>query len=542
MHAAILAMTWELLRRGRRLACWAIGMILGCAVVAFSASDKTRLLDNFEPGLYLLMISSLILVFAIFHQAEFNARKNWHGFPYRMFTLPVGTSVLVIVPMVTGVAVVELVYLAWAELVFKPLHNPISFWPAAVLAAALPCYQALVWSLAGFRITRLIALAFAGMFFMDLGAFPAFPTMLPWPVDKVLPALGIFLTIMAFAAFFAGWIALERQRRGGGRGHGWCQARMGFILDALPRRKTDFASEAAAQFWLEWRWIGWLLPSCTSAAIVLIFLPVGWFSRTDAGATLWILGWALALPAILATAVGVGFSTPDFWSGGVAIHPFQAVRPISSEDIVVAKLKVALLSAAVAWIPVLGFLAFWLSRWANLSGLRELWSDEIILHGAVCWSVIVFLFLTFALTLTWRGMVCNLWAGLSGSLQQCLAASAWQILAVILVIRGFFYLMQQFKWERLEQYVQWVQGALVLAVGFKVWLAVFSWRKISASRTGQYAAIWAAGTGAFVLLTLLLCPNVFWLKPLAIMTALLPFPLARLGFSPAALNRNRHQP
>jgi hypothetical protein len=537
----MLALAWEMWRRGRNLAWLAVGIIAACSLSARLASDKTRAFENFMPFYYLLMIISLALVFGIFHNAEFNPRKNWHGFPYRLFTLPVPTWVLVGCPMLLGVVSVELVYFAWAQFVFEPLGSRISLWPAAVLGVGLPCYQALVWSLAGFRITRLVVLALAGMLFMDIGALPAFRSILTFPLEKAFTALSLLLVGLAGGAIVGGWFSVERQRRGGGRGRGWFQAQIGRMLDALPRRRREFASPAGAQFWFEWRRAGLLLPVCTGAALILIFAPVSWFTRRDSMATLLTLAWALVLPVILALVIGQGFGKPDFWSGDISLPPFLAVRPLAEGEIVVTKMKVALMSTALAWLPVLGFLALWLPLWANTLELREWWTAGLALRGAGGLCAILTLCLALALMLTWRGMVGGLWVGLSGSKKQYVAAMMLQIVAAGFAIWSVFFFLDHFDWKRLEQYVFWLQWALALAIAAKLWLAVFSWRKISPARTGKYALIWAAGTAVVVALGWLVCPNVFWLKPLVIMAALLPFPLARLGLAPGALERNRHR-
>jgi hypothetical protein len=204
-------------------------------------------------------------------------------------------------------------------------------------------------------------------------------------------------------------------------------------------------------------------------------------------------------------------------------------------------MKVALLSACLAWMPVMGFLALWLPFWANTSELREWWTAGLTLRGAGGLCAVLVLCLALALMLTWRGMVGGLWAGLSGNVKTYVIAMALQVVLVVFAIWSVFFLADRFQWKRLEQYTFWLQWALAVAVTAKLWLAVFSWRRISPERTGKYALIWASGTGGIVVLAWLVCPNVFWLKPLVIIAALLAVPLARLGLAPGALERNRHR-
>ena len=103
---------------------------------------------------------SMVMVFVFFNFTEHNARQRYAGFPYRLFTLPVPTRLLVSCPMLCGVVTVVAVYAAWALLVFRPLGQDLPIrWPAILLATGMACYQAVIWGLAGFRLTRLVVLS-----------------------------------------------------------------------------------------------------------------------------------------------------------------------------------------------------------------------------------------------------------------------------------------------------------------------------------------------------------------------------------------------
>src|SRR3954471_124307 len=253
MVSQIKALSWEIWRRGYKLLAVIAGTLAVCAIINQTGSDKTYLRKNFEAVYWLLMVGSLFLTFGIFHYAEYNRIKNWHGFPYRLFCLPIRTIVLVACPMVLGVFSVELVYCAWGKLVFMPLGRAVSFWPAACVGVGMMCYQAIVWGLAGFRITRIIVLAFAGLLLANVGMIPLVEEI------KILPERNLFaigtgiLAFLALTAAFGAWFSVERQRRGGGRGRARLKAALIAVVDLLPRRNRNFASPAAAQFWFEWR-------------------------------------------------------------------------------------------------------------------------------------------------------------------------------------------------------------------------------------------------------------------------------------------------
>src|SRR5687768_5784433 len=111
--------------------------VLGfCAVLSRSMPALVKQLE-LEPWFYFLMTFSLVLVFILFLYAEFNPRKNWHGFPYRLFVLPLPTWKLIAVPMFLGVFFLEAIYFFWAMVVFPPLGITISLWPALVLIPSL---------------------------------------------------------------------------------------------------------------------------------------------------------------------------------------------------------------------------------------------------------------------------------------------------------------------------------------------------------------------------------------------------------------------
>jgi hypothetical protein len=541
MTSPFSALTWEMWRRSRRAGSFALGLLILCAVVAFLVPDKNWARENLYGVFILLMIWSFILLFAVFHYAEHNPRTSWHGFPYRLFVLPVPTLLLIALPMVLGFLVTQIFYFAWARLVFGTLGSPLPSWLSIILGIGIVCYQSLIWCLAGFRITRLLALALAGLIFMTLALIPTFAEAFPQDFQKVNHSVGMVLAGVAAAAFFGAWFAVERQRRGGGRGRGWFWARLRAALDILPRRRRKFSSASAAQFWFEWRRAGWLLPAATGFTLLAVFVPVSCFTRNEDHATLWILAWALGLPIIFGVVVGKGLGKPEFWASDHGVPSFLAIRPLASGQVVVTKMKVAACSVLITWVVVALYFCFWLPLWAETSELRELWEAALAARGPVAAGLILSLGLLSAIVMTWRGMVGGMWIGLSGNLKFFFISAALGMIALGFGIWGGVYLLRHFQVSHLERFVSWFGLILSLAVILKVWLGAFVWRRITPGRRLRYALIWTALTGAMVLLALLLCPNVFWLKHLVILAALLPIPLARLGWAPQALARNRHR-
>jgi hypothetical protein len=108
--------------------------------------------------------------------------------------------------------------------------------------------------------------------------------------------------------------------------------------------------------------------------------------------------------------------------------------------------------------------------------------------------------------------------------------------------------------DQLLRAFEWI---IAVAVIGKVWLASFSWRRISRRRTWQYLGLWLGATLLLITLAKLLWANgcltlslmslldilpldPYRLEYLLILIALLTIPLARLGLAPSALRRNRH--
>jgi hypothetical protein len=514
-----------------------------CALINHIVPDKAWLLNHFEAVYWLLMIVSLFGVFAIFHYAEYNRTKSWHGFPYRLFCLPVPTLLLISCPIVLAVISLEAVYWAWAKLVFAPLGRTITFWPAACAGVGMICYQAIVWGLAGFRITRIIVLALIGLVLANLGMVPLIEEVKIWPEKDLFRWARWLLALFSASAAFGAWFSVERQRHGGGRGKGHLKKALARILDALPRRTRGFSSPAAAQFWFEWRRSGQVLPLCVGAILLVVFLPLSWFTRNDPDAAFWILGWGIVLPTVLAGVIGKGFAGLEFWSGDLSFPTFLAIRPISSGEIVVTKLKVAALAVAVTWTMVLAFLSFYLALWADTKQLHELVRSFSMVYNPLALDAIVGLSIVAAVLLSWRMMVESLWVGLSGNLGLTIASAVTHLVTAVLVIVGLVSWNHHF-WTNLDKIVhnfRWIGWAFVAAAVLKLLLATRSWKHISPRRVLKYVTFWWLATLCFVLLVLAIDPPFAALKHVMILAAFLPVPLARLGLAPSALAKNRHR-
>src|ERR1043165_3337610 len=122
MRSPITALTWQIWRRNRGSGWVVPGIILfawlfdATLPASLRKTESGRDLIGAIHGL--VMASSLVTVFSIFNFTESNRGKEWTGFPYRLFVLPVPTLLLVTLPLALGVVCVGLVYAAWANLIF----------------------------------------------------------------------------------------------------------------------------------------------------------------------------------------------------------------------------------------------------------------------------------------------------------------------------------------------------------------------------------------------------------------------------------------
>jgi hypothetical protein len=564
MRRAIAALAWEIGARNRRLVWLVLGILLFAWMFNALLPDAFQATKSLRESLLtincLLMSGSLLLVFGIFTCTEANAQREWTGFPYRLFALPVSTLVLAAVPVCLGVASVELLYLAWLKLVFVRQEIPSPGWPAALLGAYLVFYQTILWSLARFRMARIIVLSLVGTSSIGVACLPGFSAYLyfasPWLGQTRLTAL---LAGLSVAAFLVALASLHRQRTGGAHGHRRLRGLLDRARDLSPQRRSPFHSGAAAQFWFEWQRSGWLLPACVGAALLFVIGPLSWHLRANPEHTLWILGWTLAMPVLCALPIGKGLSKPDLWSPDLGVPSFDAVRPLASGEMAVIKLKVAALSATLAWSLVLAFLALWLPLWADLAelSLARIGFWMVYHHTVAPQYATAALIVIAAMLLTWKCLVSGLWVGLSGSrklfvtIPACYVTLALTAMIVLLVIAQHddaYPRPVPRDPNRIVQWLQWIGAAAVIA---KVWLAAWSWRQIAPSRVRRFTWLWCGAVvcllslalllwarGALVLLLGPLEPERF--RNLLILAALLAVPFARVGLAPSFFARNRH--
>jgi hypothetical protein len=553
MHSTIAAQIWEIWSRKRTAIRLVIALSAGGGLLNAALPENVH---SSEGGYFLLELLAfhagaavVLLTLSIFSYTEVNPVNGSAGFPQRLFVLPVTSFQLVAVPMIVGVAGMEAATLAYMVLAGNPdVRNPAI---ALVAGVYMVLFQTILWTLPRLGALRMLVLGLTGVTLMML------PIVLALHGISRTEFVGGYLGL-ALIAFLTSWIYVARQRSGGA----------GLNLSAFttlarpawarrPHRDRMFSSAQSAQFWFEWRRCGLVLPLLVGALLAVVIGPLSWYHRSNGSDSLRILAATLAMPPILALAIGKAFSRPDFWSGELQIPAFIAVRPISTADLVATKIKVAAVSAIVSWILVLIFLMLWLPFWANLDSIAMVRTALWQIHGHSVYPQYALGVLGIAALalLCWRFLIGGLWLGLSANNKVFALSAIPYVLVPIFAIPGLFVGLRfpvsvlewlQDKVGRFTPIFVWVAAAAVIA---KLWLATFSWRGISADYVRRYVSIWAGSTACLVafavfvwgVLGSVLPSDAYRLRTTLILLAMLVVPLARIGLAPTFLGRNRHR-
>ena len=138
------------------LACgWGVHFV----PISFQHSEGADVLAYLPMGL------CIFLTFVLCNFTESDRKGRFDGFPVRLFTLPASTRTLLLAPILFSVSAVAIVYAVWAILALPALGRDLPIgWPLLYLANGMICFQAIVWSLARFRLIRMLILGVGGTF------------------------------------------------------------------------------------------------------------------------------------------------------------------------------------------------------------------------------------------------------------------------------------------------------------------------------------------------------------------------------------------
>jgi hypothetical protein len=543
MRSPAAAVAWDFWQRHRRGMFAFVGylVVLAAIKLAVLARGLPLTFESPESFAFVVMLplvttfTYFLAVFTFGLDGDLAARQSMY--PARLFTLPVTTTALSVVPMIYGTVAMMILWLATRTFALWPPRIPVPWiWPAFLAASLLAWTQALTWMpypLPGLRI--LVTVLWLGT--IDATAILA----LHFDAHESL-MLGILAPQIPLA-YLVGRFALARARRGDvpdWRAALASPARIGY----RSRRRKRFSSAASAHAWFEWRRHGRSLPAWV--AILLPFeLVLLWVAGESAGLVVTILVAVLLTPPFMATfaAAAVSRSSANT-SDSYGVTPFIAARPLTNAELIAAKLRMATRSVSVTWLMVLLAVTIALILSGTLELLLERLRRLSEIVGTPRTVISVLLLVGGCIAATWTQLVQSLYIGLSGR--------ASLIRGSVALVLGFFFLFGPFTEWVLESGrlgVVWSALPLVFAllVAIKmiagVWIIVrlYRGRVLSDRALVLGAGFWCGAVFALygLLVWLLGAPHIP--HYLIMLLAILAIPLARLSAAPLALAWNRHR-
>jgi hypothetical protein len=491
-----------------------------------------------------------------FGYIEMDAQKTQIGFPGRLLLKPVSTVRLALAPMLIGGAITVTVFAAWAELVLRHLVGISAsdlLWTSTVLVSFLWWMQALAWGfpLPKVRMLAVVMVAVAHFFVWHIPQKPASE----WPGWR-WPILAALLVTAAPAA----WMGLKLMRQGRWEGPSrfsmlWSRLRLGRV----PGRRGRFGSAFGAQFWLEWRRQGWLLPRIAGGMALLIggVFGIAFFllrrisgEAAQGGDSEWVMILSmfvlslLVVPLVLSVVMSPVLAKFDRLHASAELPVYIAVRPMPNGGIVMAKLAMALATSALTWLITVAA-CLWLALMGK--GILISRAGWVTPYGTVafmsgCVPVLLVLFIW-----TWKNLVAGIGACLTGRAWIGVASSIWRLF----LLEGVG-LLAWSAWTNVnfrEALLPWLPGILIASLAAKIAVSATAFvlglrrNAITARAVGWIVGGWLV-CGLFVagyaghVCKAIHKPDVWiWIA----LAGFLVLPLADLAIAPLALAWNRHR-
>src|SRR6059058_5108594 len=532
MRSPALAMGWEFRRRH----LWALIAMAGYLLAL--AAIKLLFLRPMEPirldppdGRAAVVITPLtatyfylLAAFSFGLAGDLGARPSIY--PARMFALPLRTAALTILWLVTALSA------RWPWGIELPL-----IWPALLAAVFLAWTQALMWMPYGLPGLRAIVTV-PWLATLDAVALLAihYHVREPMMVALLVPQLPL--------AYVTACSAVGRARRGEVPDWRGMFARPASNA-VLTRRRDHFPSPARAQAWFEWRRHGRSLP-----ALVGLLLPFElallWLAKDAPAFVFEILFLALITPPFMAACTASTVSRPNpLVRDSYGVPPFIATRPLTSAELIAAKLKMAMWSTLAAWLMVLVAMPLaleWSGTWSMVTERARRMDDAI---GTPRAATVVLLILAGFIVATWKQLVQSLHIGLTG--REWIVKGSVLLTLTLLILLGPT--VECIIDSPSVQRALWNGLPLILGilVGIKMSAAAWIATRLDRSRLlGDRALVLGAACWLVAVLALYGLLVWFFSTPfvahyLLALIAILAVPLARISAAPLALAWNRHR-
>jgi hypothetical protein len=548
MRSAVVVLAWEFWAANRRGWLIVLSTIVGCALLYRILAEPLQQSEGLRFFCCLPMVMSLILVGAFCNFTDRERRDGIAGFPRRLFVLPLKTRFLVTLPMLFGLLSVVTIYIAWATLVLRPLDIDIWVrWPATLLAAWVIFYQAIIWCLCGFRITRIVALSLVATTVVGIGFLPMlFSKTNFWSSEAVLT---VAVAIAAAVVYAAAIVTVGVQRRGGGRGWSLALSFVDRLIATLPLRRHALKSPEAALFWIEWRRSGLVLPASVLLTTTLLLSVTVLFTDGGAKATIWAETWLGLMPILLSVPIGMGLGKPDFWSLDLSLPTFVAARPVSGGQLLAAKMKAAAVSTIVAWAALMIIAPLSIYLYLDIEHWRDAWEMFGIIYSPLSQWVLPILSLVMGLLLTWSLLIGNIWLGYSGrpAFYYSFVAVGMAGLLVTIVFLVWWVDSPRSRDNLIVNLLPWLPWLLSAALSAKVWAAAGCARQlrrrrlISSRHIAVFFCVWLAATSCLLFHAWQMSPRIEWLRIIFVLMALCMIPVARIAATPLTIAWNRHR-
>jgi hypothetical protein len=567
MRSAATAIGWEMWARNR------VGATTIAAGVLLFALVNLLTGVNLEPSRMrgeVLFVWSIILfavaflylvsvaVYGDLRQGSFN------GLPTRMFTLPIATSRLVLWPMVYGQAAMIALWVATTLFVWLPARADVQWWVLPLLCVALAWFQAIAWAVPGSAWAKVIAACIilpALKFALEMVALGvAWLSFENARFDRSEILAHRVLTLIIFCgsalplAYGAAVWGVARARRGTSSGFAWL-ARSLDMVSAIRNRRKNFRSPEGAQFWLECRRTGLVLPLFVVGFLMFVSVVAAPF--TPAIGHLILLIVLACLTPFVAVLAGYLTGKAGAWGGDLALSSFQATRPLSCSALATVKIRAAAWSAGFAWI-LFAFLApLWLSSLGTAREVTRMLEPLFVDFNRCQFAGIVMLVLVGLWGLTWGQAAAVLTLTITGRgwIVNFGVVLYLVVTSLLIVIGRMAYVVGPEEFERLMRTATWCACVLLALKLFATVWALVDGRRAGLLTTRDLAVpvgMWVLGTSSLVALVLWQVPteglpvgtvaggtsNRLSAEPLALM-CVLAMPLARLIAAPRALSLNR---
>jgi hypothetical protein len=358
------ALSWEYWRRGMLWfvpAC--VGLTVACLLLVAMGEAGGPRFRWADVGVHLRggLVPFVIWIPVILSFASWTAIR-------RHYTLPVSTARLVVWSLANGGAAVAAAYLATAWVLNGVLHAD---WPLVLPAlcslAVYVGFQAMLWwigpsrGLAFLVAMILIALLMAVSRLSAIQSSVFVPAEFPraW-TDLTIGQIGLWLGVL-IVSYVLAINGVARDRRGGAWSLAWlADARASVLQGVSPGRYRtsagrSFRSASAAQFWLEWRTKGRLVPLTVGGPMLALWISF-WILALEPYGVGSAIDLSMVTLVILSPFIGVFFGCS---SRNFDLPSFAATRPLSDRELASAVLRNAaasLLSTALLWLVGTGLM------------------------------------------------------------------------------------------------------------------------------------------------------------------------------------------